>query len=234
MRDRTSSEDFHKLVEPADPQQFDEFPFWLLYHYPDICLFDASEAQGRKYALAPSCGPMNHGDEDFSIRGFTLHYLSEMAASTKCPEEKGWPDEDSDWNTISIPTTVGEAHEVKSIKDRSVKAVFMPLGWLVEMDTRSSSSRRYVTNYAVLLNLSTKPLSLWLAYDYHPLDTNGRFTTRSLSHPDCANPAYHPDPRLNLAQGSPFKESGFELAKGSVLRRKLLDAFGVQLWEEQQ
>ena len=40
---------------------------------------------------------------------------------------------------------------------------FLPLGWLVETDKNGSM---FATRYVCMLNISTKPLSLWLMFDY--------------------------------------------------------------------
>ena len=146
MSDETSAKFFNKLhefAEAADPKQLIKFPFWLIYRYPDIYIFDVVEAQGKKYVLTFTCSPMDHEDEEYaSTGGFTLQYLSENAASTKYSEENGWPGGDSDWNTLSIPATEYEQYDGKSSGGKSIEAVFMPLGWLVEIDTQYSSARR--------------------------------------------------------------------------------------------
>ena len=134
MSDGTSAKFFNKLhefAEAADPKQLIKFPFWLIYRYPDIYIFDVVEAQGKKYVLTFTCSPMDHEDEEYaSTGGFTLQYLSENAASTKYSEENGWPGGDSDWNTLSIPATEDEQYDGKSSGGKSFEAVFMPLGWL--------------------------------------------------------------------------------------------------------
>lgn len=50
---------------------------------------------------------------------------------------------------------------------KPVKGLFVALGWLSEYDRTEQASRGRTTYYLVLLNLSTKPKSLLLMYDYH-------------------------------------------------------------------
>ena len=239
MSDRTPDEFFselHELAGANDPKQFIKDCFWLIYSYPDVCIFDAVEAQGKKYALAFDCSPMDHEDEEYaSTGGFTLQCLSENAASTKYSDQNGWPGEDSDWTTISIPGTEDEQDNGTSSGGKSIEAVFMPLGWLVEIDTQSSPPQRYVTNYSVLLNLSTKSVSLWLAYDYHPKDEDDILTTRTLSPSHIVNPAYHPyDPCPKLNQNGPFQGSEFKLVEKPAFRQQFLGASRVPLLKSQQ
>ena len=143
MSDGTSDEFFgelHQFAEATDPKQFIEFPFWLIDSYPDVCILDVVEAQGKKHALTFACSPMDHEDEEYArTGGFTLQYLSENATSTKYSEENGGPGRGSDWNTISIPATEDEQYEGKSNGGKSIEAMFMPLGWLVDFDTQLSS-----------------------------------------------------------------------------------------------
>ena len=48
---------------------------------------------------------------------------------------------------------------------------FVALGWLVEISKGSTANgkkpERCTTNYVILLNVSTKPMSLWLFYHYY-------------------------------------------------------------------
>ena len=74
-----------------------------------------------------------------------------------------------------------------------VKAIFIPLGWLVEHERQELVERFRVTNYVILINVTTRPMSLWLAYDYHFLDEDCCLTVRSLKNSDYPNPAYGVD-----------------------------------------
>ena len=80
MSDGTSDEFFgepHECAEATDPKQFIKFPFWLIDSYPDVCIFDVVEAQGKKCALTFACSSMDHEDEEYaSTGGFTLQYVS--------------------------------------------------------------------------------------------------------------------------------------------------------------
>ena len=61
-----------------------------------------------------------------------------------------------------------------------VKAIFIPLGWLAEHERQELVERFRVTNYVIFINVTTRPMSLWLAYDYHFLDEDNCLMVRSL------------------------------------------------------
>ncbi len=49
-----------------------------------------------------------------------------------------------------------------------VETIFIPLGWLAEVDKKTSNRR--TTHYVVLLDITGKPSSLWIVFDYESLD----------------------------------------------------------------
>lgn len=56
--------------------------------------------------------------------------------------------------------------------DAEVKSdFFLPLGWLVESNAKGM---KRATRYVCMLNISTKPLSPWLMFDYLTKDTKGK------------------------------------------------------------
>ncbi|KAL8728423.1 MAG: hypothetical protein Q9166_005385 [cf. Caloplaca sp. 2 TL-2023] len=66
-------------------------------------------------------------------------------------------------------------NEETPVSAEVVPCVFIALGWLVERESGKSpileqASEKKTTNYVVLLNLTTEPVSVWLMYDYHMID----------------------------------------------------------------
>lgn len=57
---------------------------------------------------------------------------------------------------------------------------FLPLGWLVESNVNGT---KRATRYVCMLNISTKPLSLWLMFDYLIKDNKGK----AINIPDLTN-----------------------------------------------
>ena len=66
----------------------------------------------------------------------------------------------------------------RSVEHNEATCYYVRLGWLVEQDT--STRARITTNYVLLLNVTTKPTSLWLAFDYLWSDENGDDRVRKL------------------------------------------------------
>ncbi|KAL8692935.1 MAG: hypothetical protein Q9218_002137 [Villophora microphyllina] len=63
----------------------------------------------------------------------------------------------------------------KEGNNKALPCLFMSLGWLIEEQLEVYGDRIHYnrpTNYVVLLNLSTGPISVWLLYDYHQLGYN--------------------------------------------------------------
>ncbi len=61
-----------------------------------------------------------------------------------------------------------------------IDCVFATLSWLVKHERANRWSQR-LTNYIVLINLSTRPMSVWVMFDYHmrsEIDDAVRFTNR--------------------------------------------------------
>ncbi len=72
---------------------------------------------------------------------------------------------------MSTTLTLGTDLDLQKLEDTTIAMTFVSLGSLVEIPKGSTSDggklERCITNYVVLLNVSTKPMSLWLAYDYY-------------------------------------------------------------------
>lgn len=75
---------------------------------------------------------------------------------------------------MSTTLTLGINLALQKLEDTTITVTFVPLGWLVEIPRGSTADggelKVCTTNYVVLLNVSTKPMSLWLAYDYYTLN----------------------------------------------------------------
>ena len=84
--------------------------------------------------------------------GFNLQYRAKEASAPL--QERQQPDRK--WERI-IKNSKGMDGDDMS------DAVFIPLGYLVEHERHEYIARARVTNYGVLLNITTQPVSLWLA-----------------------------------------------------------------------
>ena len=101
---------------------------------------------------------------------------------------------------ISTTLTLGTDLHPQKLEDTSAMT-FLSLGWLDEIRTGSTADGgkldRCTTNYVVLLNVSTKPMSLWLAYDYytsnHEWEHNSLFNIYNRSYYDADDERYHID-----------------------------------------
>lgn len=104
----------------------------------------------------------------------------------------------------------------------------MPLGWLVESGIEQGHKFKRITNYVVLLNISTDPISLWLAYDYYPTVDGDMMTTVQLSDSEYFNPDDHsrnPKPTQQNATNPPKKE---KKPSSRAVRRGILQASGFE------
>ena len=66
------------------------------------------------------------------------------------------------------PTAKSEDGKEQWVAEANEGDVFVPLGWLVE---RNEGGFHRTTRYVCTLNISTKPISFWLVYDYGVLET---------------------------------------------------------------
>lgn len=122
---------------------------------------------------------MNHdlGYENLNAKGFCLKFLPKEHFDAVQKNKHAKPPL---LTTLSIP--------VSSNSSESEFARFISLGWMVE---KPKAGHR-ITNYAILLCLSTEPASLWLTYDYH--SSNLIFensTTHRLRESEYFNQVYH-------------------------------------------
>jgi len=202
-----------KLKEFAnDPKGLWKSRFWQAEIYQEICLFKGGKEKdrsGKSYSLKLAQNSMNHGAESSNLRGFYLQYLNKNVISEL--EEERLPKK-KDWKTFP-EGSLASGH------------VFMPLGWLVEIEGNpgEKSCKRRTTNYAVLVNLGTQPISLWLAYDYCPIGENLVLMPRCLNNMEYSHPGYS-SKVLILTQRTPFlEEYGPKPHAGSNFLYKLLE-----------
>ncbi len=145
-----------------------------------ICILDDKDSK-RKYTLQITLDALCHGPEgqdspgnchlnltrtshdgeDGSPKLFIAHNHPQKHFLT--PEDQG-----SDKSELLNATSHAS---YSASPTASTRAVFVPLGYLVEHKTDTPKAKR-TTNYVVLWNVSTNPMSLWLVYDYWFLDTD--------------------------------------------------------------
>lgn len=119
----------------------------------DILLFESTT---KKYVLLLTIDAFYHSDwwNDPGNGGNITSYMNLQCRKTR----------DS---TIEEASTLYLRSEASP---SSIEAVFVPLGWLAEMEKEvpDNGYEQYrTTHYVVLWNLSTKPYSLWIVYDYY-------------------------------------------------------------------
>ncbi|MCJ1458936.1 hypothetical protein MMC28_009312 [Mycoblastus sanguinarius] len=107
----------------------------------------------------------------------------------------------------------------RSSLDMTSPAVFIPLGHIVEREShpKYGTVPSRITNYVLLWNISTRPTSLWLAFDYYSADSERFFRHNRLGQPgdfDVAEEGY----AGNNDQGLEFLESGEELCEDGAGR----------------
>jgi len=115
-----------------------------------------------------------------------------------------------------------------STSDQTIEAIFLSLGYLMESGTKSKEEFKRITNYTVLLNVSTDPLSRWLAYDYYPTIDLDMITTVRLSQSEYFNPDYHcEDPKpTRFKKSKPSSKEG-QPSNGDICRQ-ILQASGLE------
>ena len=75
----------------------------------------------------------------------------------------------------------GESETKRNVTLDGTLCYYARLGRLACQDTRTKS--RWLTNYVLLVNITTQPKSLWLAYDYVRYDDDLKVHIRSLEDP---------------------------------------------------
>lgn len=159
--------------DPGDPKLF-------LYAMWDSnpCVFQNAN---KKYFLQTSGEALQHEQEDHTA------YLSLVC------DDKEHPYYDGDDSVVDVfekdskqdrPFKVCTRSYVE--KDKIVDAIFIPLDWLAE-STQTSTSEGEAdhwrnTNYTLLWNISTNPMSLWLVFDRFPSRLDGGMYHNELDH----------------------------------------------------
>lgn len=114
--------------------------------------------------------------------------------------------------------------------------MFLPLGCLVENGTKPGYEFERVTNYVAMLNTSTDPISLWLAYDYYPTVDIEEMRIVQLCDSEYFNPEYYckdPKPSRGYDTFDLPKKAEIEVSDRAV-RRQLFQASGVQVFNKPQ
>ena len=131
-----------------------------------ICMF---RKNGKEYLVAPSAWTMDHDDESPGMGFFTLLYQPGTASKDL---SRNSDIEHFEYNCAKIKSDGYSTLELRSLDENNWKpALFVVLGRLVERETADGRTEERTTNYVVLLNLTTNPISVWLVYDYHSLIT---------------------------------------------------------------
>lgn len=87
-----------------------------------------------------------------------------------------------------------------------------------------------------MLNISTDPISLWLAYDYYPTIDIEEMRTVQLCDSEYFNPEYHfedPKPTRGYDTSDLLKKAGMKVSD-RIVRRQILQASGLQVFDEVQ
>lgn len=209
-------------IEAEDPEQVVESMFWHILDFQDVPLSKPNH-QSTEYTLMLSRTPMSHKDKEFNVGGFFLVFLPDTinhTAKTTLLQNA------SDWKILSIPASTNT-----SVPAKAVQAILVPLGWLVESGIEQGRKFKRITNYTVLLNISTDPISLWLAYDYYPTVDLDMTIIVQLSNSEYFNPDYHsqdPKPAQRRATNPLKKERKPDdrtNIRGKVLQASGLEAF---------
>lgn len=202
-------------IKAKNPEQLvKSTALWHILNFQDI-LLSKPDHQSTEYTLTLSRSPMSHGDRVFNGYSLTLLPRKITRTAKTTPLHNA-----SDWISLSIPASTN--------KPISIEAIFVPLGWLVESGIEQGHKFKRITNYVVLLNISTDPISLWLAYDYYPTVDGDLMATVQLSDSEYFNPDYHsrnPKPTQQNATNPPKKE---KRPSSRAIRRGILQASGFE------
>lgn len=142
--------------------------YWLpheaLINESEIVVF---ENETKRYTLVPDHYVLNHDNGDPGHDFFTIIWNPEanpeeiMNIRTYEGDSPGITDPDMSQNRVL---------SMRSEASGSLApCIFVVLGCLREKDlpVPISGARMHITNYVILLNLSTDPVSVWLMFDYH-------------------------------------------------------------------
>jgi len=203
---RSSQEFLTRLkIQAKNPERLVDFIFWRILKLQDIPL-SKPESQDIRYTLMSCRTPMCHGDEEANFHGFFLQYLSEKKTTMSSDTR--------DWKTLSISSATD-----CPTSNKTIEAMVVPLGWLVENGIQPKHMFKRVTNYAVLLNISSGSISLWLAYWYNKDSATEQFRTLQSRIP-------FQDPRPTQCKTSiPFERKRTDCP----VRREILQAFGLEV-----
>ena len=157
-----------------------EMIFYAFYFYSvhgEVCTYNDGNA---KYTLLHSLDLLDHKlgeeqDEDFRC----LVYAPDPKYEAKRVPFHCYED---------LQSYHAHSHESHKL----VLAKFVPLGCIQKRSLEANKDRKSknTTNYLLLWNISTKPHSLWICYDYHTEDVEGYCRHRQLSKPTYYDEAY--------------------------------------------
>ncbi|KAI4121204.1 MAG: hypothetical protein LQ338_006495 [Usnochroma carphineum] len=134
---------------------------------PNIPLF---ENNNKKYTLQISHDVLEHEEENSPGHNlFTIRWNRDAEHATKAYLYDNVDDPECYVVPVVKSLDTPETRTFSMIEDRNVlPCIFVALGWLREEET--SQGRKRTTNIVVVLNITTKPASLWLMFDYHMAD----------------------------------------------------------------
>jgi len=211
--DRQTPAKFHQrlALAAADPEQLVQSKFWHKMSFQHIPLSKADH-RSIEYALMLSRDSMSHGDEEVNVNGFVLQFRPQSFTDA------------TSWKTLSFSDSTST-----STPEKTIEAIFVSLGWLVENGIEQKNEFERITNYTVLLNVSTDPISLWLAYDYYPTIDLDMVTTVQLRKSEYFNPDFHSkDPKpVQYNASNPSKtetQSSSRTIRENILRASKLKA----------
>ena len=128
----------------------------------EICIF---RKNCDEYVVGPSTMTMDHDEDDPGLEFFTLLYRPHTAFKDI---SRASDLEDFEYSCDKVKCGGYSTLQMRPLNKKTWKpAVFVALGWLVERQTAAGKTEERTTNYAVLLNVTTDPISVWLVYDYH-------------------------------------------------------------------
>ena len=132
--------------------------------HQEICIF---RKNGEEYVVGPTTMTMDHDENSPGMDFFTLLYRQNTAFEDI---SRASDLEDFEHSCEEIKHGGYSTLEMRPLNGNTWQpAVFVALGWLVERKTAAGGTEERTTNYVVLLNVTTDPISVWLVYDYHSL-----------------------------------------------------------------
>lgn len=143
-----------------------------------VCVF---QNKTKKYTLQPSEQGLQH-ENDYSPIWHRLTIVSDPESDANSTQRYEYASESEDdvagdpeplIDNLEHPVAFAmKPSRTEGLDQELEECVFIALGWLVEHEALAgrTESKKRTTNYMVLLNLSTNPISVWLIYDYHMQD----------------------------------------------------------------